>query len=185
MSDIEASGLVPSDRVEVFAFLSDLENHWQLADRFIEVLSLERSSPAAPAHGGRVRMRGPLGLSRTATTVVAAVAPPHEMRGTGTIGSRTSGSVRWRLEEEGAQTRVHLSAGVENASPFDQGLLALGGRAWLERRFLDVLHRLAERFSEGEGEAARPVSPSCAVTTARGGGWASRGGRPVGARPNR
>jgi len=60
------------------------------------------------------------------------------------------------------------SAGVENASPFDQGLLALGGRAWLERRFLDVLHRLAERFSEGEGEAARPVSPSCAVTMARG-----------------
>ncbi len=102
--------------------------------------------------------------------------PSHEMRGTGTIESRMSGSVRWRLEEEGAQTRVHLSAGVENASPFDQGLLALGGRAWLERRFLDVLHCLAERFSEGEGEAARPVSPSCAVTTARGGRWASRGG---------
>lgn len=87
------------------------------------------------------------------------VAPPHEMRGTGRIGRRTSGRVTWRLTEEGAGTRVHLSAGVDDASPLDRAFLALGGRAWLERRFLDVLRRLAEGFA-GDTEAPRFVSTS-------------------------
>ena len=47
--------------------------------------------------------------------------------------------------------RPEHPADIENASQLDRGLLAVGGRAWLERRFLDVLRRLAERFSEGKG----------------------------------
>ena len=46
---IEADGLIPAGREAVFAFLADLANHWDLADRWVEVVSL------TPAHdGGRV-----------------------------------------------------------------------------------------------------------------------------------
>jgi hypothetical protein len=39
-ADIEAAALVPAPPEDVFAFLSDLRNHWRLADRFVEVLTL-------------------------------------------------------------------------------------------------------------------------------------------------
>lgn len=148
MGDIEASRLVASRPDEVFAFLSDLENHWEFAGSFIEVLSLERASPQDPVHGGLVRMRGPLGLGRTAITKVEAVRPPRQMTGTGRVGRQTLGRVQWTLTEEGTATRVRLSASIESASALDRGLLMLGGREWLRRRFVGVLHRLGERFSE-------------------------------------
>jgi hypothetical protein len=36
VSEIEAAGFIPASRPRVFAFLADLENHWHLADPFIE-----------------------------------------------------------------------------------------------------------------------------------------------------
>lgn len=72
----------------VFGFLADLENHWLLTDRFVEVLTLDRSPDGGPAHGGRVRIRGPLGLARTAETRVAEADPPHSIAGTAAVGRR-------------------------------------------------------------------------------------------------
>ena len=67
---ITAEALLPRSPDDVFPYLADLSNHWQLGDRFIEVESLERSAdPGADgaATGGRVRIRGPLGFTRTAS----------------------------------------------------------------------------------------------------------------------
>jgi hypothetical protein len=124
----------------VFEFLSDLDNHWQLADGAISVVSVE------PGDGGRVRMRGPLGVHRTAVTSVDAVHPPSEMAGSALVGARTRAHVVWRLEPNGHGTNVSLSATVEKAAPLDRLLLAAGGRAWLESRFDRILSTLAERF---------------------------------------
>ena len=55
---VNASQQIPAERERVFEFLSDLENHWLLADGAISVVSV------APGDGGRVRMRGPLGVHR-------------------------------------------------------------------------------------------------------------------------
>jgi hypothetical protein len=59
---VNVSQRIPAKREQVFEFLSDLENHWQLADGAISVVSVE------PGDGGRVRMCGPLGVSRIAVT---------------------------------------------------------------------------------------------------------------------
>jgi hypothetical protein len=127
----------------VFDFLSDLGNHWQLADGAISVVSVE------PGDGGRVRMRGPLGVHRTATTSVDRIDPPHAMAGHAQVGARTRARVTWTLEpDSGRGTVVALSATVERASPLDRLLLAAGGRAWLESRFSRILSTLAERFEE-------------------------------------
>jgi uncharacterized protein YndB with AHSA1/START domain len=149
VSLIEVEALVPVPREEVFAFLTDFRNHCRLADRWIEVLrfDLPAESPNAPAHGGRIRMRGPLGVTRTATTRVVDAEPPARMAGTAEIGGRTLARVSWRLEPRGEATWVRLAAVVERAGALDRALLALGGSAWLRRRFRSVLARLAQALA--------------------------------------
>jgi carbon monoxide dehydrogenase subunit G len=144
--EISASAQVPAPPAAVFDFLGDLENHWHLADRFIEVVRLERA-PGGSATGGRVRMHGPLGVCRAATTRVLAAEPPRLMVGAAEIGRRTRAFVRWKLSEEDGRTRVTLEATVDQAGALDRLLLILGGRAWLERRFDAVLERLAQEFA--------------------------------------
>ena len=145
-ADIAAIGIVRAPPEEVFGFLSDLENHWRLADRFIVVVNLERG-PDGRARGGRVRMRGPLGLSRTATTSVLAADVPGRMLGVAEVGGRTRAFVRWKLSGVGGRTRVRLDATIDRTGWVDRLLLLLGGHTWLERRFSAVLRRLGERFS--------------------------------------
>jgi ribosome-associated toxin RatA of RatAB toxin-antitoxin module len=147
MSLIAAEAFVQASPDEIFAYLSDLENHWQLADRFIEVIALDRESPSAKANGGTVRMRGPFGLERTATTRVVSANRNHSMRGTAELGKATRARIEWRFAPELSGTRVHLRAEVERASATDHLLLLAGGAAWLRRRFAKILQALATRFS--------------------------------------
>jgi catechol 2,3-dioxygenase-like lactoylglutathione lyase family enzyme len=149
---IAATRDVPADAHEVFGYLSSLENHWRLADRWIDVVSLGRgpgASPDEPPDRGEVTIRGPLGVQRTATTRVMDVDPPRSMAGSARIGRRTAATVTWSLDDRGGETRVRLTAEVGDATPLDRILLALGGRAWLQRRFASVLRRLADRFAPG------------------------------------
>ena len=137
---------MPAPPEEVFAFLCDLENHWQLADRFVEVISLDRPSPDRTANGGRVRIHGPVGISRTAITRVAAADPPNSMRGTAELGDGTRAKIEWRFAPEGTGTRLRLGADVEHASRLDRVLLLAGGSLWLRRRFARILRALVARF---------------------------------------
>ena len=145
-ADVEAAALVPAAPEEVFAFLSDLRNHWRLADRFVEVVTLE-SSQGGPADGGMVRVRGPLGLRRTATTRVVAAREPRLMIGTAELDGGTRARVSWVLGRRMSTTRVRLAAEIERASLLDRALLVLGGRWSLRRRFSSTLERLAAEFA--------------------------------------
>jgi hypothetical protein len=144
-ADSAASAIVPAPPDRVFAFLSDLENHWRMADRFVEVITLE--GPPGGRTGGVVALRGPLGLRRTVRTRVLAAAEPRYMAGTAEIARGTLATVRWSLEDLGSRTGVVLSATVETVGLLDRVLLAAGGRWWLRRRFASTLSRLAARFS--------------------------------------
>lgn len=164
---IAAGADVAASHEEVFAFLSRLENRWRLADRWIEVLSLNGGGRSDSADGGRVRIRGPLGLGRTASTRVVSSDPPRSVTGIAEVGRRSRATVRWTLSEGtgddgGAATHVRLSAHVDRAWPFDRLLLALGGRAWMRRRFRYVLATLGQRLGDRERAAAggrQPVQP--------------------------
>ena len=144
---IEAERLVRSDQEAVFDFLCDLENHWDLADRFVEVLELSRDGPGRPVRGGRVRMRGPLGLGRTAVTRVAEVEPYRRIAGTAEVGQRTVARVSWTLHPDGDGTCVRLGATLEHASLLDRALLAAGGARWLRRHFATILATLDDRVA--------------------------------------
>ena len=142
MNEVSASRPVAAPRVEIFAFLSDLENHWLLTDRFVEVRSLDRDGPGAPARGGEVRVRGPLGTRRTVSTQVTDIKNPTRITGEARAGD-TLARVQWRLEGD-APTRVTLAITVERASLPDRLLLGAGGGLWLGRRLDRVLETLAE-----------------------------------------
>jgi uncharacterized protein YndB with AHSA1/START domain len=163
VSLIEAKAVVSAPREEVFAYLADFRNHCRLLDPWIDVLSFERpagSEPDAPTRGGRVRMRGPLRVSRTATTRVVAVEPPARLAGTAEVGARTLARVSWTLEPANGSTEVMLAAEIERLGVLDSVLLLLGGTAWMRRRFRAVLTLLAGALARGappQNGAAQPV----------------------------
>lgn len=134
---IAAEGVVDATPEAVFRFLSELSNHWRLAGRWVEAVELN-------GDGGRVRMKGPLGLRRTAVTRVVSAEPHHRMAGTAELGQSTLARVSWEMHEDARGCLVRLTADVERASPLDRALLALGGRAWMRRRFEHILARLGE-----------------------------------------
>jgi hypothetical protein len=94
-----------------------------------------------------VRISGPLGLHRTARTTVIDAQPDHLMCGTAELSGGTRAQVAWDLNEDARGTAVRLSATVEHAALPDRLLLAIGGRAWMKRRFDAILARLDEQFA--------------------------------------
>ena len=140
-ADIEATALIPAPPEEVFEFLCDLENHWRIAHRHLTVVSLN-----GDGDGGVVRVKGPLGLRRTATTHVTASRRPRLLIGIAELPGGTRARVSWTLAGRMSQTRVRLAADVEHARPLDRLLLSLGGTIWMRRVFRDALGHLAERF---------------------------------------
>jgi uncharacterized protein YndB with AHSA1/START domain len=136
---IEASRVVSASPEAVFAFLSDLDNHWELTGRWVEAVALAGSN-------GSVRIHGPLGLRRTAKTTVVDASPSHLIHGTAELSGGTLARIAWELNEDAGGTAVRLSAEIERAAPGDRLLLALGGRAWMEHRFAAILERLDQRF---------------------------------------
>jgi uncharacterized protein YndB with AHSA1/START domain len=151
-AEIEATALVTAAPEDVFEFLSDLSNHWRLVDRLVEVVSLD----GEPPNRAVVRLRGPLGLRRTVQTRVTASRSPRLLIGLAEMGE-TRARVSWTLAGRLGQTRVRLAAEVENATPLDRLLLALGGRAWLRRRFAFGLERLAARYAAAPSPQPTPA----------------------------
>ncbi len=143
MRRIEASAVVPAPREAVFDFLSDLGNHWAVAGRWIEVVALD-----GRGDGGHVRIRGPLGLRRTAVTSVERVQPPERLEGMAKLG-HTEARVAWTVRERqgGAAAEVGLTATVVQAGALDRAVLALGGASWMRRLFAATLAHLTARFA--------------------------------------
>lgn len=143
---IAAERVIPAMPADVYAFLVDLENHWLLADRFVDVLTIERPPGGGPATGGTVKIRGPLGVGRTAHTRVVEATLGESIAGTASVGPRTEARVHWTLVPAVEGTRVRLEATVVRATPVDAIVLAVGGRRWLEHRFGAILGTLARRL---------------------------------------
>jgi len=69
------------------------------------------------------------------------------MGGSARLGPRTTAEIRWRLRPHAGGTTVTLAAGLRETGPWDRLLLALGGMAWLRRRFAGTLRALDDELS--------------------------------------
>lgn len=177
--EIAAEGLVDARAEAVFAFLSDLGNHWLLADRFVELLSVHPTGTVG--QGGEVRLRGPVMLHRTASTRVLRVSPPGQLVGTAEVRHRTRAMLRWTVCPHGNATAVRLSATVLRLGVLDRLPLAVDGGRWLRRRFTATIARLDEHVAaQDEGAsrrdtAAPPKSAPASGARRSGRGYAGRG----------
>ncbi len=134
---IAAERAVAAPPERVFEFLADLRNHWRLEPRFLEVGELGED-------GGTIRLKGPLGLSRTVQTRVLETERPVRVAGRADLRGGTVGLVAWDIRPSGAGSTVRLSAEIPEASAFDRIFLALGGRAWFRGLFRRALENLDE-----------------------------------------
>jgi Polyketide cyclase / dehydrase and lipid transport len=141
VSAIEANISVAAEPEALFERLAKLDNHWDLADRWVEVVSV-----SGDGDGGVVRLNGPFGLSRTARTTVEKLEAPRLIQGTAEIGEGTKGRVSWMLEPDGDGTAVKLRAELVDASPPDRAIWELGGRQWLATRLRATLERLRDEY---------------------------------------
>jgi len=100
---VRSRRLVDETPERIYGFLAQLENHWELSDDYLRVEAL-RSDRA----GGRISVRAPGGLRRTASTRVTTTVPPWVFGGTADAGPRTRAHVRWTIEDRGDATLVAL-----------------------------------------------------------------------------
>ena len=133
MIAVERTVAAPPERV--FDFLADLRNHWRLERRFLELDELGED-------GGTIRLKGPLGLSRTVQTRVLEAERPVRVAGRADLRGGTVGLVAWHIRPSGSGSIVRLSAEVPEASLWDRLFLALGGRAWFKGLFRRALENL-------------------------------------------
>ena len=159
---ITACRKLPVPPQTVFGYLEDLANHVSMAPHSAQVMSLG-PGPRGLGHAV-VRLTGPLGLRRTATTEIIQADASGFIAGRARVGKRTEACVSWRIAADEEGSDVALSASIEAAAPLDALVLRLGGRRWIARRFAAALDTLAGLLvAAGEGEHARPGHPATYV----------------------
>lgn len=136
----------------VYAFLAHLPNHERFTHERLRLVSLSADRP-----GGRIAIRGPFGIRRTAETTVTELRPNSVVGGTARVGRRTSADVRWTIDTAGdGISRVALTATMLSLSPLDRLLLAIGGRRWLAQGFTVAITRLAASLTAHSPETPAP-----------------------------
>jgi hypothetical protein len=162
--EISARRALPVGREEAFAFLSRPHNHRRLATARIGLRQLEVTGDGE-LRGARMVLRGPLWLRRPVRTRVVSARRPRHLAGTAWVGRGTEVRVRWDLDDAGAGATVAiLTATVMRLATPERVLLALGGRAWVQRLFVATLERLAVELCEEPGRI-------CAVERREGQAW--------------
>lgn len=133
----------------VFRFLEDLAHHARLSPRSARVLSLERRRNGLDR--AVVRLSGPLGMRRTASTELIRTEAPALIAGRAALGAHTRATVTWRIAPAPRGSRVTLAAEVDDAGPLDGLFLRLGGRRWIARRFAAALDELVAQLQAPAG----------------------------------
>jgi Polyketide cyclase / dehydrase and lipid transport len=154
--EISARRALPVGPEEAFAFLSRPHNHRRLATPKIRLRQLQVTGDGE-LHGALMVLRGPLWLRRAAQTRVVSVQRPGHLAGMAFVGSGTEVQVRWDLGAVGAgATMAILTARVTRLGTAERMLLAIGGRAWVQRLFVATLERLAHELREDTGRICAP-----------------------------
>ena len=149
--------MIDRPREEVFAYLSDMANHLEFQDHYLQDFRLTREDSLGVGAGARFRLELPFNRFGWADVVVADAEPPRRivLRGRGGKYNRTRLVTVYTLEPGAhGSTRVTLDTQTEPSLPSDKLMEALG-RGRLKRRQGKALRRLRSILEEGEGRGRR------------------------------
>lgn len=142
---IGARRTIGFSQADVYAFLSDLRQHWPLLGADLVDAGIVDGSDEGSAD---LLLRGPFpGLERRVVTRITYAVPDSEFGGEATAGS-TRAAIDWRLTSAGARsTEVSFDVGIDPGGLRDK-LLVTAARPWLHRRCGQVLARLERELEK-------------------------------------
>jgi uncharacterized protein YndB with AHSA1/START domain len=146
-------------REEVFAYLSDIANHAEFSDHYVEQFRLTRVDSVGRGAGARFKVRAPLQRFSWSDMTFSVVEPPHRIVAVGRGGkfNRIPTTAIWTLDQApGGGTEVEYMIESEPAMPTDRLVEALSGqRRWFKRKARKAMSRLQAILEENEDRGAR------------------------------
>jgi hypothetical protein len=146
-------------REEVFAYLSDIANHAEFSDHYVEQFRLTRLDSVGRGAGARFKLRTPLQRFAWSDMTFSVVDPPHRIVAVGRGGkfNRIRTTAIWTLDHApGGGTEVEYMIESEPALPTDRIVEALSGqRRWFKRKAAKAMSRLQAILEENEDRGAR------------------------------
>ena len=146
-------------REEVFAYLSDIANHPEFSDHYLEQFRLTRINSVGTGAGARFKLRTPFQRFAWADMTFSVVEPPHRIVAVGRGGkfNRIRTTAIWTLDHApNGGTEVEYMIESEPALPTDRIVEALTRqRGWFKRKLRKSMSRLQAILEENEDRGAR------------------------------
>ena len=159
MDPVTVSVNIGRPREEVFAYLSDIANHAEFSDHYVEQFRLTRLDSVGRGAGARFKLRTPLQRFAWSDMTFSVVDPPHRIVAVGRGGkfNRIRTTAIWTLDHApGGGTEVEYMIESEPALPTDRIVEALSGqRRWFKRKAAKAMSRLQAILEENEDRGAR------------------------------
>jgi uncharacterized protein YndB with AHSA1/START domain len=155
---VSVSITIGRPREEVFDYLSDIANHTEFSDHYIDDFHLTRENTVGLGAGARFRLKAPLQRFSWLGVQFIEVDRPWRIVEAGRGGkyNRTRALITFTLEPgPDDTTRVELTAETVPATPTDRAMELLGARAWTRRQHRRALRRLRSILEEGSHRGAR------------------------------
>ena len=159
MDPVTVSVNIGRPREEVFAYLSDIANHAEFSDHYVEQFRLTRVDSVGRGAGARFKLRTPFQRFAWSDMTFSVVDPPHRIVAVGRGGkfNRIRTTAIWTLDHApGGGTEVEYMIESEPALPTDRIVEALSGqRRWFKRKAAKAMNRLQAILEENEDRGAR------------------------------
>jgi uncharacterized protein YndB with AHSA1/START domain len=158
MDPVSVSIVVARPREEVFAYLSDIANHLEFSDHFLDEFHLTRENSVGLGAGARFRIKAPFQRFSWAGVSLIDVDPPRRLVEAGRGGkfNRVRVMTVYSLEPHaGGTTKVELTTETQPATISDRLAESLGARGWTRRQNKRALRRLRSILEEGKGRGPR------------------------------
>jgi uncharacterized protein YndB with AHSA1/START domain len=160
MRPVTVSSVVDAPRERVFDYLSDIANHLEFSDHFIDQFRLTRLDSRGVGAGARFRIASWLaripGLAPFASIwaeiVITELERPHRILTEGAGGRIGRTSIRGEFlltAHDHGMSRVTYTFSTDPATRGDRLREALGGRAWTRRQLARGLRRLRTILEQG------------------------------------
>jgi uncharacterized protein YndB with AHSA1/START domain len=156
---VTASATIARPREDVFDYLTDIANHAEFTDHYIDHFRLTRVDSVGRGAGARFHLDAPLNRFSWADMTFVEVERPHRIVALGRSGkfNRNRTTTIWTLDPApGGGTHLEVMTETEPALITDKVVEALTGyRGWMQRNLRKSIRRLQAILEEDMDRGTR------------------------------